>query len=607
MAEGKPLIVQSDLSLLLDVHDPAFEEARAAVGAFAGLEKSPEHLHTYRIDPLSLWNAASAGLGPDEVLEVLERFGRYELPADVSFIVRDTMSRFGRLVLGAMPDAEEAGPEDSRALALPAPGAAAAPQAGGASAASQAAGPAAAGGASAADGDAARTPLPRFLLLSCADAGIERELGANKRLAKWLAPCPGGFRVLLTERGTVKRELLRLGWPVKDVAPLTPGDPLSFSLLPARRSGGPFGLRPYQEDALSAFMGGGLPGSGYGVVVLPCGAGKTIVGMAAMSAIGRKTLIVTTNVAAVHQWIDELRDKTDLGEDAIGEYTGAEKTVRPVTVATYQVLTWRPDKESDFPHFDLFRRENWGLIVYDEVHLLPAPVFRVVAEIQAVRRLGLTATLVREDGREEDVFSLIGPKRYDVPWKDLERKGFIAEAYCREIRIPLPPEEELRYAVSEPREKHRLAAENTAKYEAVRELVENHPDDPVMVIGQFLDQLGRLSKALGAPLITGKTPNPERERIYADFRKGTTRVIVVSKVANFAIDLPDASVAIQVSGSFGSRQEEAQRLGRILRPKKRNSFFYSLVTRYTVEEEYAANRRKFLTEQGYRYQIEAWE
>lgn len=559
MAEGKPLIVQSDLSLLLDVHDPAFEEARAAIGAFASLEKSPEHLHTYQINALSLWNAASAGLGPDEVIAILERFRRYDMPADVPFIVKDTMSRFGRLVLRAIE------PEAPAEAGIPS------------------------------------------LLLVCSDQAVERELAANKRLEKWLSPCPGGFHVLLTERGTVKRELLRLGWPVKDEAPLAPGDPLSLHLLPARRSGGPFSLRPYQTDSVSSFLGGGLPGSGYGVIVLPCGAGKTIVGMAVMAAIGRKTLIITTNVAAVHQWMDELIDKTDLSPEDIGEYTGVQKTVRSVTVATYQILTWRPDKESDFPHFELFRREKWGLIVYDEVHLLPAPVFRVVAEIQAVRRLGLTATLVREDGREEDVFSLIGPKRYDVPWKDLEKKGFIAEAYCREIRIPLPTQEEVRYTVSEPREKHRLAAENTAKYEAVRQLVANHPDDPVMVIGQFLTQLGRLSKELDAPLITGKTPNPERERIYEDFREGKVRVIVVSKVANFAIDLPDASVAIQVSGSFGSRQEEAQRLGRILRPKARNSYFYSLVSRYTVEEDFAANRRKFLTEQGYRYAIEAWE
>ncbi len=552
MADVKPLIVQSDLSLLLDVHASEFEEARAALGAFAALEKSPEHLHTYRMSALSLWNASSAGLGSDQVEAVLERYTRYEVPKDVIFIVRDTMSRFGRLVLKSGED----------------------------------------------DGT---------LLLTCVDAQTEREIGSSKRLAKWLEPVPGGFVIRLTDRGTVKRELLRLGWPVRDEAPLVPGDPLELKLLTARRSGGDFSLRPYQADALAAFIGGGLPGSGYGVVVLPCGAGKTIVAMAAMSAVGRKTLIVTTNVAAVHQWMDELADKTDLPSESMGEYTGAEKTVRPVTIATYQILTWRPDKESDFPHFELFRKEKWGLVIYDEVHLLPAPVFRVVAEIQAVRRLGLTATLVREDGREDDVFSLIGPKRYDVPWKDLERKGFIAEAYCREIRIPLPEHDHIRYTVAEPRDKHRLAAENPAKYEAVRELVENHPDEPIMVIGQFLDQLGRIAKELGAPLITGKTPNPERERIYSDFKHGIVRVIVVSKVANFAIDLPDASVAVQVSGSFGSRQEEAQRLGRILRPKARNSYFYSLVSRYTVEEEFAANRRKFLIEQGYRYHIEAWE
>jgi len=572
MAEGKPLIVQSDLSILLDVHDSAFEEGRAAIGAFAALEKSPEHLHTYRMSAMSLWNAASAGLSPPDVLTALERYSRYEVPKDVAFIVGDTMARFGRLVLKELP--AEGG------LSPTAPEAAQ---------------------------DGVQAALPDRLLLSCADTDAERELASSKKLQKWLMPVAGGFEIRLTERGTVKRELLKLGWPVKDEAPLTPGDPLEVKLRTSRASGGAFGLRTYQLDALGAFVGGGLPGSGYGVVVMPCGAGKTIVAMAAMAAIGRKTLIITTNIAAVHQWMDELADKTELPEDAIGEYTGAEKTVKPVTIATYQILTWRPDKDADFPHFDLFRREKWGLIIYDEVHLLPAPVFRVVAEIQAVRRLGLTATLVREDGREEDVFSLIGPKRYDVPWKDLERRGFIAEAYCREIRVPLPEEEHFRYSVAEPRDKHRLAAENTAKYEATRELVANHPDDPILVIGQFLDQLGRLAKELKAPLITGRTPNPERERIYSDFKAGRVRVIVVSKVANFAIDLPDASVAIQVSGSFGSRQEEAQRLGRILRPKARNSYFYSLVSRFTVEEEFAANRRKFLTEQGYRYHIEAWE
>jgi DNA excision repair protein ERCC-3 len=523
---------------------------------------------------LSLWNAASAGLTPDEVEAALTRFSRYEVPSDVFFIVRDTMARFGRLVLKELPAEAAPGPE---------------------------------GAAQAEGAEDQASPLSDRLLLSCADREAEAELASSKKLQKWLTPVPGGFEIRLTERGTVKRELIKLGWPVKDEAPLSPGDPLEIKLRSSRASGGPFALRGYQNDALGAFVGNFLPGSGYGVVVMPCGAGKTVVGMAAMSAIGRKTLIITTNIAAVHQWMDELLDKTELSPEDIGEYTGAEKTVKAVTIATYQILTWRPDKDADFPHFDLFRREKWGLIIYDEVHLLPAPVFRVVAEIQAVRRLGLTATLVREDGREEDVFSLIGPKRYDVPWKDLERRGFIAEAYCREIRVPLPEDEHVRYSVAEPRDKHRLAAENTAKYEAVRELVENHPDDPVLVIGQFLDQLGRLSKELGAPLITGKTPNPEREKIYADFKAGRTRVIVVSKVANFAIDLPDASVAVQVSGSFGSRQEEAQRLGRILRPKARNSYFYSLVSRFTVEEDFAANRRKFLTEQGYRYLIEAWE
>jgi DNA excision repair protein ERCC-3 len=582
MAEGKPLIVQSDLSLLLDVHDPSFEEGRAAIGAFAALEKSPEHLHTYRMSALSLWNASSAGLSPADVEAALQRFSRYEIPRDVLFIIRDTMSRFGRLVLKELPREDAGNP------------------AGGAEGQSSGDAEGSAEGQSSA-------PLPDRLLLSCADTDTEREIAASKKLQKWLIPVAGGFELHLTERGTVKRELLKLGWPVKDEAALSPGDPFEIKLRSSRASGGPFGLRTYQNDALGAFVGGGLPGSGYGVVVMPCGAGKTIVGMAAMAAVGRKTLIVTTNIAAVHQWMDELADKTEVPPDSIGEYTGAEKTVKPITIATYQILTWRPDKDADFPHFDLFRREKWGLIIYDEVHLLPAPVFRVVAEIQAVRRLGLTATLIREDGREEDVFSLIGPKRYDVPWKDLERRGFIAEAYCREIRIALPPDEHLRYSVAEPRDKHRMAAENTAKYEVVRELIANHPDEPVLVIGQFLDQLGRLSKELEAPLITGRTPNPERERIYSDFKAGRSRVIVVSKVANFAIDLPDASVAIQVSGSFGSRQEEAQRLGRILRPKARNSFFYSLVSRFTVEEEFASNRRKFLTEQGYRYHIEAWE
>ncbi len=550
--DGRPLIAQSDQSLLLDAHDPAFDEARAELSGFATLEKSPEHFHTYRLDALSLWNAASAGLTPDAVVATMERWTRYELPPSLEQSVRETMARFGRVVMSAGPD-------------------------------------------------------DRTLRLSCDDHFVRAEMEGSKKLGKFLTPDGEDFLVALTERGTVKRELIKMGWPALDTAPLTDGDPFTITLKSTRLNGAPFGLRAYQQDAAQAFAGRGAPGTGYGVIVMPCGAGKTIVGMAAMAAIGRKTLIVTTNVAAVHQWMDEILDKTNVAREDLGEYTGAAKDVRPITIATYQVLTWRPDKNSDFPHFDLFRREKWGLIIYDEVHLLPAPVFRVVAEIQAIRRLGLTATLIREDGLQEDVFSLIGPKRYDVPWKELEAKGFIAEAFCREIRVPMSDHERLRYVACGTRERHRVAAENPIKERVVRELIDNHSEDLVMVIGQFLEQLRSLAKELNAPLITGATPNPERERIYSDFRTGKVRVIVVSKVANFAIDLPDASVAIQVSGTFGSRQEEAQRLGRVLRPKEKNSYFYSIVSRYSVEEEYADNRRRFLTEQGYRYTIEAWE
>jgi DNA excision repair protein ERCC-3 len=359
-------------------------------------------------------------------------------------------------------------------------------------------------------------------------------------------------------------------------------------------------------EAARSVVGDGGPGSGYGVVVLPCGAGKTVVGMVVMSLLKTNTLILTTNVAAVHQWIDELLDKTELAEDQIAEYTGDSKCVAPVTVATYQILTWRPNKDAEFPHFRLFRERAWGLIIYDEVHLLPAPVFRVTAELQAVRRLGLTATLVREDGAEDAVFSLVGPKRYDVPWKDLEAKGWIAEALCAEIRLDLPEKLKIPYAVADQRSKYRLASENPLKVEAVRQLVENHGDDCILVIGQYITQLEELARRLDAPIITGKTPNAEREEIYGAFKRGELRVIVVSKVANFAIDLPDASMAIQVSGSFGSRQEEAQRLGRILRPKARNSYFYTIVSRYTVEEEFASHRQKFLAEQGYKYSIQHW-
>lgn len=588
---ANPLIVQSDKTLLLDVHANRAEDARAAIMPFAELEKSPEHIHTYRITPLSLWNAASAGLGPSDVAAALEEYSRYAVPRGVVDGFSDVMSRYGKIRLVELP------PRPAVVAELAAQAAALAE----AAVAEREAGSVAAG-----DAAKAQRSIPDELLLVADDKAVLAEIAASKVLAKYLAATDGGFIVRLIDRGTVKRELIKLGWPVKDEAPLAPGEPLDVPLRSMMGSGKPFSPRDYQVEAARSVVGDGAPGTGYGVVVLPCGAGKTVVGMTVMSLLKTNTLVLTTNVAAVHQWIDELLDKTQLKENQIAEYTGDSKSVAPVTVATYQILTWRPDKDAEFPHFKLFRERAWGLIIYDEVHLLPAPVFRVTAELQAVRRLGLTATLVREDGAEDAVFSLVGPKRYDVPWKDLEAKGWIAEAVCAEIRVDLPEDLKIPYAVADQRSKYRVASENPLKRKIVRQLVDNHPDDRILVIGQYIRQLEELAKDLNAPLIMGKTPNAEREQIYGAFRKGELRVIVVSKVANFAIDLPDASMAIQVSGSFGSRQEEAQRLGRILRPKARNSYFYSIVARYTVEEEFAANRQKFLAEQGYKYSIQHW-
>lgn len=549
--QEKPLIVQGDSTLLLDVHNSGFENARTDIAPFAELEKSPEHMHTYKISPLSLWNAASAGITPNTIVERLNRWSRFPVPDNIVFSIKDTISKFGKLILK-------------------------------------------------------ETEADGKLLLIIEDKYIKAEILARKTLEKYLLPSKDGFLINLVDRGTIKQELLQLGYPVKDMAPLKEGAPLEVKLKEYTENGAPFEVRDYQKEAAETFCGDGGPGTGFGTIVLPCGAGKTIVGLKVMEILKTNTLILTTNVAAVHQWIDEIKDKTEIPPEDIGEYTGDKKNIRPVTVGTYQILTWRPDKESDFPHFSIFRKENWGLIIYDEVHLLPAPVFRVTAEIQALRRLGLTATLIREDGRESDVFSLVGPKRYDVPWKELESKGWIADANCYEIRLDLKESLRVEYAVADKRKKFRIASENPSKIAIAKQIIENHREDPILVIGQYIDQLKLLSKELNAPLITGKTPNPEREKIFGDFKRGKTRVIVVSKVANFAIDLPDASVAIQVSGTFGSRQEEAQRLGRILRPKERNSYFYSLVTRYTTEEEFALNRQKFLTEQGYKYHIEVW-
>ena len=557
----KALIVQSDRTLLLDVHCDTADEARQAVMPFAELEKSPEHIHTYRITPLSLWNAASAGLTPEDVVKTLKKYSRYEIPDGIIEGFSLLMCRYGKIKMTADKT------EDS-------------------------------------DSETGR------LFLQVDDEVIRLEINGTKALAKYLIAAQNGFSLTLTDRGTVKRELIRIGWPVQDEAPLSKGEDLEIKLRDVCASGKNFTLRDYQQTAAKAVIGTGSPGSGYGVVVLPCGSGKTIVGMQIMSLLKTNTLILTANVAAVHQWIDELLDKTELTSEQIAEYTGDSKTVAPVTVATYQIISWRPNKEGEFPHFKLFRERAWGLVIYDEVHLLPAPVFRVTAELQAIRRLGLTATLIREDGEEDAVFSLVGPKRYDVPWKDMENQGWIAEAICTEIRLDLPQELKIPYAAAEKREKYRIAAENPLKENAVLQLIENHPDDQILVIGQYLTQLDSLAKTLKAPLITGKTPNAERERIYSSFKNKEVRVIVVSKVANFAIDLPDASMAIQVSGSFGSRQEEAQRLGRILRPKAHdhhNAWFFSLVSGYTVEEEFAANRQKFLSEQGYKYSIQRWD
>lgn len=563
-----PLIVQGDRSLLLDVHAPLAEECRNALIPFAELEKSPEHLHTYRLTPLSLWNAASAGFSADDAAAVLQKYARYDVPQSVIAWIKETASRFGKITLLAGPDIEVPVKEGS-----------------------------------------AEKIIEHYLYLKADSLPVYKEIFANHSVKKLLTASSDAnapehsFLIHLTDRGTIKQLLLQAGWPVKDQVALTDGEPLDVSLRQTTTAGQPLQIREYQTGAARALVGDKGPGTGFGTIVLPCGAGKTIVGMTIMDMLKTSTLIITTNISAVHQWIDELLDKTNLTRDKIAEYSGESKTIKQVTVATYQVLTWRPDKEGPYPHFSIFHERPWGLIIYDEVHMLPAPVFRVVADLQAVRRVGLTATLVREDGCEGYVFSLVGPKRYDVPWKELERDRWIATAECVEVRIDLPAYQEIDYAVAGTREKHKIASMNPEKLPVVSQIIKKFPDDKILVIGQYLQQLDEIVKELGCPIITGKTPTVERDCIYNDFREGKIRVLVVSKVANFAIDLPDASLAIQVSGTFGSRQEEAQRLGRILRPKERKSRFFTLITRNTVEEEFGSNRQKFLAEQGYEYKI----
>jgi DNA excision repair protein ERCC-3 len=549
---ANPLIVQSDLTVLLEVASAHAGKARERLARFAELEKAPEHIHTYRLTPLSLWNAAVSGLDAGEVAMTLSGFAKYPVPPNVLTEVHDQMGRYGRIRL--VRDFDSGG-----------------------------------------------------LAITSEEAALIEEVSRDKAAGTLLGERLDGnrFAVRLGDRGPLKQALLRLGWPVADEAGYDEGSPLDGVELTAE-------LRSYQAEAASTWWAQGEAFGGNGVVVLPCGAGKTLVGMAAMVASGSHTLIVCTSISAARQWVREILHKTTLNADQVGEYSGERKEIRPVTVATYQILTWADPGASDdhdlgvrFPHLGLFDQHEWGLIVYDEVHLLPAPVFRATARIQSVRRLGLTATLVREDGREGDVFSLIGPKRYDTPWKELEALGWIAPATCTEVRVELSDEERMAYAITDPTARYRVAATSKAKLDALDRLIERHRGDRVLVIGQFLDQLKAVGKRYAAPVVTGQTSTKVREERFEAFRSGELPLLVVSKVANFSIDLPEANVAIQLSGTFGSRQEEAQRLGRVLRPKSDSgqATFYTVVARDTVDQQFALNRQRFLAEQGYGYRI----
>ena len=538
MSDG-PLIVQSDKTLLLDIDHILSDECRRAIAAFAELEKSPEHIHTYRLTPLGLWNARASGHDAEQVIDILIKYSRYAVSHSLLVDIAETMSRYGRLRLEAHP--------------------------------------------------------VHGLILVSNDPAVLKEVTRGKKVAPMLGLQLDEETIVVHpgQRGFLKQALLKLGWPAEDFAGYVDGEHHEISL---RQDG--WKIRKYQELAAEGFWHGGS-----GVVVLPCGAGKTIVGAAAMAHAKATTLILVTNTVAARQWREELLRRTDLNEDDIGEYSGAKKEIRPVTIATYQVMTTK--KGGVYAHLDLFDAIDWGLIIYDEVHLLPAPIFRFTADIQSRRRLGLTATLVREDGMEGEVFSLIGPKRFDVPWKEIEAQGYIAPADCVEVRITLTDEERLNYATAEQEDRYRFCSTSQTKKAVAIALAKQHSNDQVLVIGQYIDQLDQLSEALGVPVIKGDTPIKERERLYALFRSGELKCLVVSKVANFSIDLPEATIAIQVSGTFGSRQEEAQRLGRILRPKAdgRGARFYSLVARDTIDQDFAQNRQRFLAEQGYAYRI----
>jgi DNA excision repair protein ERCC-3 len=535
-----PLIVQSDKTLLLEVDHPLAAEARSAIAPFAELERSPEHVHTYRLTPLGLWNARAAGHDAEQVVDALVRYSRYAVPHALLVDVADTMDRYGRLQLIKHPT--------------------------------------------------------HGLVLVSLDRAVLEEVLRQKKIAPLLGERIDTDTVVVhpSERGRLKQALLKVGWPAEDLAGYVDGQAHPIAL---HEEG--WALRDYQKQAVANFWAGGS-----GVVVLPCGAGKTLVGAAAMAEASATTLVLVTNTVAGRQWKRELVARTSLAEDEIGEYSGERKEIRPVTIATYQIMTTR--RQGEYRHLAIFDDHDWGLIIYDEVHLLPAPIFRLTADLQSRRRLGLTATLIREDGREGDVFSLIGPKRYDAPWRDIESQGWIAPADCTEVRVTLTDAERMEYAVAEPEDRYRIAATAHTKLSTIEAIVNQHPDDQILVIGAYLDQLEEVAAHLGdLPIIQGSTTNRDRERLYDEFRRGEQRVLVVSKVANFSVDLPEAAVAVQISGTFGSRQEEAQRLGRVLRPKSdgRQAHFYTVISRDTIDADYAAHRQRFLAEQGYGYTI----
>lgn len=542
---ANPLIVQSDMTMLLEVNSPLYEQVRDAIAPFSEIIKSPEHMHTYQITPISLWNAASAGFSCEEVVRRLEMNSRYVIPSSLVAQIRELMSRYGQLYLEQ---------HDDEFLQI-----------------------------------TAQTPLlmERFFHVEEIQRYLVRRINPLTALIK------------VIHRGLIKQVFIKEGYPLMDMAGYAKGADLDVAMKTHIQ------VRDYQAAARESFLKGGSHLGGCGVIVLPCGAGKTVIGLDVMAQMKTQTLILVTSMTAARQWKGELLDKTSLTEETIGEFSGEQKVIRPVTIATYQILTHRNAKTDEFVHFKEVNNHPWGLIIYDEVHLLPAQVFRFTASLQAVRRLGLTATLIREDGREKDVFSLIGPKRYDLAWKEVERNGWIAQALCFEVHVGIDPAVAMEYATSPKRLRFRIASENPRKYEVVRKLLSRHENESLLIIGQYIDQLEVLAQRLNLPLITGKTPQLEREQLFAQFRNGNIRAIIVSSIGNFSIDLPDASVAVQVSGRFGSRQEEAQRLGRVLRPKSKNNqaHFYTLVTEGTEEQDFALNRQLFLTEQGYDYTV----